>query len=250
MGMEFQEQFTNAKRELLSLLSSSSSSPSLTPADFEKDDDSNHHIDFITAASNLRARVYGIQEADRLKTKRIAGRIIPAIATTTAAVSGLVCVELIKLLQQQKIEGYRNCFMNLGISMFALSEPAVCPKTKITEKVFFTLWDRWELKGDLTIQQFVDHFKEKFALNVTGIFQGVNMLFVPLLGHSDRLPHPLRKYLDLPKGIRYVDLIVSFENEAGDDVNGPTVRFFPVQKKKAPVKKAAAAAAHDDDDDE
>ena len=29
----------------------------ITPADFEKDDDSNFHMDFIVAASNLRAEV-------------------------------------------------------------------------------------------------------------------------------------------------------------------------------------------------
>lgn len=61
---------------------------------FEKDDDHNGHIDFITAASNLRAKMYSIEPADRLKTKRIAGRIIPAIATSTAAVSGLVRLSL------------------------------------------------------------------------------------------------------------------------------------------------------------
>jgi len=75
---------------------------SLHTIDFEKDDDDNFHIDFITAASNLRARNYKIPEADRHKTKGIAGKIIPAMITTTSLVTGLVGFEIYKVSQGKK----------------------------------------------------------------------------------------------------------------------------------------------------
>lgn len=66
--------------------------------EFEKDDDTNFHIDFIASVANLRARNYKIPEVDRFKVKMIAGKIIPAIATTTSMVVGAVGIELLKLI--------------------------------------------------------------------------------------------------------------------------------------------------------
>ena len=45
--------------------------------EFEKDDDANFHIAFITAASNLRATGYGIAPESFFRTKLVAGKIIP-----------------------------------------------------------------------------------------------------------------------------------------------------------------------------
>lgn len=66
---------------------------------FEKDNDSNLHMDFVVAASNLRAANYKIPPADKLKSKLIAGKIQPAIATSTSIVAGLASLELYKIAQ-------------------------------------------------------------------------------------------------------------------------------------------------------
>lgn len=166
----------------------------LEPVEFEKDDDSNHHIDFITAASNLRAQNYGIAEADRHKTKFIAGKIIPAIATTTALVTGLVVLELYKIVDgKDDIEQYKNGFVNLALPFFGFSEPIASPKGKYLgskgEVTIDKLWDRFEVE-DVTLQEFINDFKAK-GLDIMMLSSGVSLLyasFYPPSKLKDRLP--------------------------------------------------------------
>ena len=168
----------------------------LEPLEFEKDDDSNHHIDFITAASNLRALNYGIAFADRHKTKFIAGKIIPAIATTTALVTGLVVLELYKIIDgKDDIEQYKNGFVNLALPFFGFSEPIASPKGEYqgsTGKIKIDkLWDRFEVEN-VTLRQFLDDFKEK-GLDVTMMSSGVSLLYA-----SFYPPKKLADRMDLP----------------------------------------------------
>lgn len=166
----------------------------LEAVEFEKDDDTNFHIDFITAASNLRAENYKITPADRHKTKFIAGKIIPAIATTTALVTGLVILELYKLIDgKDDIEQYKNGFVNLALPFFGFSEPIASPKGKYLgpdgEVTIDKLWDRFETE-DVTLQQFIDDFSKK-GLDITMISSGVSLLYASFYAPSklkDRLP--------------------------------------------------------------
>uniref|UniRef100_A0A8C5TYY6 E1 ubiquitin-activating enzyme n=1 Tax=Malurus cyaneus samueli TaxID=2593467 RepID=A0A8C5TYY6_9PASS len=162
----------------------------MKPISFEKDDDSNGHIDFITAASNLRAKMYNIDPADRFKTKRIAGKIIPAIATATAAVSGLVALELIKVVGGYPADAYKNCFLNLAIPIMVFTEIAEVRRTEIRNGISFTIWDRWTIYGkeDFTLLDFINAVREKYGIEPTMVVQGVKMLYVPVMpGHIKRL---------------------------------------------------------------
>lgn len=168
--------------QIVSTLPSPKSLPGfkLAPVEFEKDDDSNFHIDFITAASNLRAQNYDIAEADRHQTKFIAGKIIPAIATTTALVTGLVVLELYKIIDgKSDIEQYKNGFVNLALPFFGFSEPIASPKGKYIGKkgavTIDKIWDRFEV-DDITLEQFLKDFEEK-GLNVMMLSSGVSLLY-------------------------------------------------------------------------
>ncbi len=65
---------------------------------FDKDD--KWCMRFITAASNLRSRVFGITPLSYHDAKGVAGNIIPAIASTNAIIAGLQVLEGIKILSK------------------------------------------------------------------------------------------------------------------------------------------------------
>uniref|UniRef100_A0A8C9TMC4 E1 ubiquitin-activating enzyme n=1 Tax=Scleropages formosus TaxID=113540 RepID=A0A8C9TMC4_SCLFO len=228
--------------ELKSLLPTPdvSSEFKLFPVDFEKDDDSNFHMDFIVAASNLRAENYDIPPADRHKSKLIAGKIIPAIATTTAAVVGLVCLELLKIVQgHRRLESYKNGFMNLALPFFAFSEPIAAPRHKYYENEW-TLWDRFEVKGvqpngeEMTLRQFLDYFKNEHKLEITMLSQGVSMLysfFMPAAKLKERLDLPMTEIVTkvskkkLGKHVRALVFELCCNDETDEDVEVPYVRY-------------------------
>lgn len=104
--------------------------------EFEKDDDKNGHIVFIFAASNLRAQNFKIPNEDIIKVKFIAGKIIPAIASTTASIVGLVSLQLYTLCQKYNINSLRDCKFDLANNYFEFSCPIVLPKKPEKKEIF------------------------------------------------------------------------------------------------------------------
>lgn len=211
----------------------------LVPVEFEKDDDTNHHIDFITAASNLRAENYSIELADRHKTKFIAGKIIPAIATTTALVTGLVILELFKIIDgKTDIEQYKNGFVNLALPFFGFSEPISSEKGKYMglengvekEVSIDKLWDRFEVEN-ITLGEFLDWMKSK-GLEVSMLSSGVSLLYAsfhPPKRAAERRKLKLSELVEtvskkpIPDHQKNVIFEVCVEDQTGEDVEVPYI---------------------------
>uniref|UniRef100_A0A0N5CF83 E1 ubiquitin-activating enzyme n=1 Tax=Strongyloides papillosus TaxID=174720 RepID=A0A0N5CF83_STREA len=212
----------------------------LYPIDFEKDDDTNHHMEFITAASNLRAANYSIKPADRLKTKQVAGRIIPAIATTTAAVAGLVTIELYKMIDADgklpniPMSQFKNGFINLALPFFGFSEPIKAPVKTYGEKEF-TLWDSLDVKGPLTLQQLIDWFEQETNLELSMLSSGVSLIysfFMNAQKRKERTSMEVSKAVEdvskipTPTYTKYVVLEpMANSKETDEDVEVPYIKY-------------------------
>ncbi|XP_038066998.1 ubiquitin-like modifier-activating enzyme 1 isoform X2 [Patiria miniata] len=212
----------------------------ITPIDFEKDDDTNLHMDFIVGASNFRAENYDIAPADKHKTKLIAGKIIPAIATTTSVVAGLVCLELYKMANgNKKLESYKNGFINLALPFFGFSEPIQASKQKYNE-IEFSLWDRIEVQGlkadgsEMTLSAFLDYFQKDLKLEITMMSQGVCMLYSFFMNQAklkERLTYTISEVVTkvskkkIPKHVRHLVLELCCNAADGEDVEVPYIRY-------------------------
>lgn len=220
---------------------------SLEPAEFEKDDDSNFHIHFISASANLRARNYKIPEADFHKVKMTAGKIIPAIATTTAMVTGLVSAELLKLIPMKTRQvDFKNAFVNLALPLWLLSEPLPPLRTQSKEHdpiiqgpvrakpEGFTSWDKVEVKiGDATLKEFVAYLLKEVGVEVMIMSAGNACLYNAYLpAHKKRLPEKVTKIWQdvtkqslFPKQSYLVIEVSASDPDDGVDVVIPSIKF-------------------------
>ncbi|XP_060258881.1 ubiquitin-like modifier-activating enzyme 7 isoform X4 [Ovis aries] len=176
-----------------------SKGPSLEPLTFEKDNDSNFHVDFVVAAASLRAQNYAIPVASHAETKRIVGRIIPAVVTTTAAVAGLVGLELYKVVGGPRPRhAFRHSYLHLAENYFS----------------------RWVPKAP-------DIQKELQGLRVTMLLHGSAQLYSAGWSEEKQARHLSRRVTELVKkepGQRVLVLELGYEGEEYD-TNFPRLHY-------------------------
>jgi len=196
--------------------------------EFEKDDDTNHHIDYINCSTNLRALNYDIPTIDRYDTKIIAGKIIPAIATTTSIVAGLVSIEILKyIFGKNKLEDFKNTYLNLGLGMIMQSEPMPCSYNNIKDKKV-SIWNYYELKEDVTIKELFEQLSSFYDLEIDTIMYESKLIVSPLSNNNDRLDMKISKIIEY-FDIELKDKIIEFQIDClmeEEDYDLPNIKYF------------------------
>ena len=162
--------------------------------EFEKDDDSNWHIAFVTASSNLRSSNYGIPVSTFEETKGIAGKIVPAVATTTSIVAGLISMELLKHMsistsgelytKEKQVELFKSWFVSLANNIMIASEPIEPPMLKFGE-VEINSWTKFEEYEDMTLQQFIAKYEDRFGTKLAMVLHGTSIMYANFMPCSD-----------------------------------------------------------------
>jgi len=229
-----------------------SDQPKFIPIEFEKDSDTNFHVEFMTSCSNLRARSYKIPEVDKWVTKGIAGNIIPAMITTTALVTGLVSLELYKILEKKTIEELRCSYLNIAIPFITMSEPAPAKK-EIANR--YTIWDTIEIdeKTDLTLHELLQRISSGTQYQVLSVtYYGVVLYtcFMPRDKLEKRNTVPVSKLiekltkekLDKTQTVLSLQVMVMDLSEQGSaPFNLPRVRYHFKSSDKLSPKELALA---------
>jgi len=213
----------------------------LHPIEFDKDLDD--HMLFVTACSNLRALNYSIPTEDTHRSRAIAGRIIPAIATTTAMVTGLICLELYKIVgtprKELTIEAYKSAFANLAIPFMTLSEPSAPAKTKSMLKgkeYIWTPWDSLDMNiGDVTMGEFMEYFENEYNLEISMLSYGVSILYSFFANRKKVEERKAMKLTEVIKSITKKDFpanqlflileVIANEKDSDDEVELPYIRY-------------------------
>jgi ubiquitin-activating enzyme E1 len=182
--------------------------------------------------------------------KEIAGNIIPAIASTTAAVTGIACLQIYTILLTDDIKYFKNISFNLAVSGFDLSTPEEkrtiinIPKTERSAAIQvipreYTVWDKLDLYGpNLRIKNIVEDFKNKYNVDIDYINYKNDILFS---NFKDDDEEEEEEDEDLDKSVedlirektkfnlneksKYVELEIT-GSIGNDEISTPTIRYI------------------------
>uniref|UniRef100_A0A6C0H836 Ubiquitin-activating enzyme E1 C-terminal domain-containing protein n=1 Tax=viral metagenome TaxID=1070528 RepID=A0A6C0H836_9ZZZZ len=151
------------------------------------DKENKKHVEWIMYIANIRELNYNIKLSDFYITKGIAGKIIPAIPTTTAIVSGLIIIEVLKYLHNIKITNintpknilyeYKSNFINLAMPIIIDSIPINSQIIKINN-MEINIWHKFIFNKDVFLNEFKKYYDDLFNIHIMIILFDNEPIFI------------------------------------------------------------------------
>jgi ubiquitin-activating enzyme E1 len=195
------------------------------PQVLDKDNDNNYHIKWLNIASNLRAINYGIPPVDFQYTKGIAGKIIPAVATTTSMIAGLITIEMLKYMVYQdnlKIENFKSTFVNLVDLTIVGAEPIEAPTIEIAGQKFNS-WFKFIQKEDILLFDFKSKYEELFKTTISMITIDSTIIYAEFLNNENKLLTEIIKLNDESIDLTKQSVIFTLGSDGDEDL--PNIVF-------------------------
>jgi ubiquitin-activating enzyme E1 len=138
----------------------------------------------------------------------------------------------------------RGAYLNLAVSLFVLTEPG--EKIHIKDKAFdqillgpvkaippnWTVWDRIDIKGPLTLGEFIKHMQTTYNVDTSIITsQGVTLIQTFMPSNKDRLTRKIEDVFNtnskypLKDNITYIPLEISADTEDGSTALMPMIKY-------------------------
>jgi ubiquitin-activating enzyme E1 len=141
--------------------------------EFEKDDITNNHINYIVATANNRANNYNIPLGTYNQIRGIAGKIIPALITTTSLVASYGILEMLKYINKLK---YKSTYINLAENLFIEVEPMKAKEYLVKNKVI-NEWTILEYNSKIKIKDLIEDIFNKYDVNISMISYNEQIIY-------------------------------------------------------------------------
>ena len=165
--------------------------------------------------------------------KLLAGKIIPAVSSTTSAITGFVSSQIYALINGGDINILKDIRFNIATNSYFIMNPQ-----KVVGKIDqqgkkglivavpknWTCWDHIEIQGPKTIRQFFEYIKDKYKIDVKGMFTFDKESLIQskeMLEYNIENAYSVVKKKNIGQLRRTLSFTINGKNENNNSVNMP-----------------------------
>jgi ubiquitin-activating enzyme E1 len=154
-------------------------------------------------------------------------------------VTGIICLEIFKILQKKPIDKLLNTTCNLALPCFLCNEPQPpeMRKTIISGKELrWSQWDRVDIRNPtMTLGELISFLKSEYGVSLSMLSSGVSILYSDFMNKKKMEERKLMKITDvvesvtkkaLNPGQKYIILeMITNDPDTDEEVELPYLRF-------------------------